>query len=153
MSRSSTTSSTSSSSSSESEEDEAESLVKAAVAATAKVFFMFIYLFFFFLSFFLSFFLDRGFVLRVSDLDSDAFPFLLSRGKNTTARNAPERGVSTVHVVPVQEFVVEEVERHHGALVFGVLLRGFAGCRGEYFSRISKQMVDRKSKEEVVRTH
>ena len=114
--------------------------------------FFYVYLFILFLSFFLSSSIEV-FVLRVSDLDSDVFPFLLSRGKNTTARNAPERGVSTVHVVPVQEFVVEEVERHHGALVFGVLLRGFAGCRGEYFSRISKQMVDRKSKEEVVRTH
>ena len=112
---------------------------------------MFIYLFFFFLSFFLSSSIE---VLFCASLISTLTYFLFySRGKNTTARNAPERGVSTVHVVPVQEFVVEEVERHHGALVFGVLLRGFAGCRGEYFSRISKQMVDRKSKEEVVRTH
>jgi hypothetical protein len=65
------------------------------------------------------FFLSSSRLCYSSDLDSDVF--LFSRGKNQ-ARNALERGVSTVHVVPVQEFVVEEVERHHGALVFGVLL-------------------------------
>ena len=69
-----------------------------------------------------------------------------------TARNAFKRRVSTVHVVPVQKFMVQEVTSHPREFQGVVFFRGVERFRGVGFSGFSIEMVDRKSSAKVVGT-
>lgn len=69
-----------------------------------------------------------------------------------TARNAFKRRVSTVHVVPVQKFMVQEVTSHSREFQAVLFLRGIERFRGVCFSGFSIEMVDRKSSAKVVGT-
>ena len=69
-----------------------------------------------------------------------------------TARNAFKRRVSTVHVVPVQKFMVQEVTSHSREFQAVLFLRGIERFRGVCFSGFSIEMVDRKSSAKVVVT-
>ena len=69
-----------------------------------------------------------------------------------TARNAFKRRVSTVHVVPVQKFMVQEVTSHSREFQGVVFFRGVERFRGVGFSGFSIEMVDRKSSAKVVGT-
>ena len=136
----------------EEEEDQAARLVRAAVRATSEVlFYFFIIRVFFVFPSSLCFCVSK----RSAKLSLSLTLSLIGRGLwmiIRTARNALKRRVSTVHVVPVHKFMVQEVTSHPREFQVVGIFRGIERFRGVCFNWFSIEMVDRKSSAKVVGT-
>jgi len=136
----------------EEEEDQAARLVRAAVRATSEVCVFFFFLLVLFEEF-SSFFLPRCvYVLNSLSLSYSLSDRAGPLNDHTNSSKRFKRRFSTVHVVPVQKFMVQEVTSHSREFQAVLFLRGIERFRGVCFSGFSIEMVDRKSSAKVVGT-